>query len=243
VVTNDLKAVQVAGLYKADPPRESYKVSLLNISPKNIVAIYFFTPNISGKGGSSQFNTGSVDRPLIKSGEVYTEDIGAGRNVGYPPPGSVTGAPRAQWISVRTVIFDDGTYEGDADQAAGLEARGAGLRSQRIRIIELLKQSVSKGPTEPVVSLDTLKENVYALGTDPESVQVEEVISKYPALTVDGKESVRFWVKSGMGSGKHEIVGSIERFEELMKASPEKADVAKWLKETIARFEAEVATK
>jgi hypothetical protein len=128
---NRTKSVEIMGLKKEASPSEQYKLSLRNNSARNIIMVDLFTPDPSGHGGSSQLLEGNANVPAIPVGAIRSIRLGAFTSenrseLEESPP---------QTIIIRTLVFDDGAYEGDAEFATMREALRRGSRIQATKIL------------------------------------------------------------------------------------------------------------
>ena len=132
-VTNKITAVEVISLVPTD---HGYDLVLRNVSPKNI-------------------NGYSV---ALKSGAYTTVDLTVGERV-IGPGGQFTVRLRAEATepSIRYVVFDDDTGEGDTSAIAELQDRRAGRREQLNRIVPLLNSAAVSA------NVDQLKTDLQSL--------------------------------------------------------------------------------
>ena len=132
-VTNKITAVEVISLVPTD---HGYDLVLRNISLKNI-------------------NGYSV---ALKSGAYTTVDLTVGERV-IAPGDKFTVRLRAEATepSIRYVVFDDDTGEGDTSAIAELQDRRAGRREQLNRIVPLLNSAAVSA------NVDQLKTDLQSL--------------------------------------------------------------------------------
>ena len=166
---------------------------------------------------------------------VHFIDVeGGGR---MTPNGLVREVQTQQTLLIRTVVFDDGTYDGEVEPAAEIDARQRGQDMQRKRIIGLLQRALSDGNQQVQITLNSLKELLYALGKTADPSVVAELMTRYPAL---GEKS-RVWftenVEEGLGEGKREFLRYIKEFEERQAQDPTSSTFLKWLQKTEANYE------
>ena len=121
-VTNKTTAVQVVSL---TPTEHGYELRLRNVSSKNI-------------------NGYSV---AYENGAIHTADLTAGDHVIAPGAEFRLRLNQKQCI-IRDVNFDDDSSDGDADAAAELLDRRAGMREQLERIATLLNAATASADVQ-----------------------------------------------------------------------------------------------
>ena len=132
-VTNRIKAVEAISLVPTD---HGYDLMLRNVSLKNI-------------------NGYSVG---LKSGAYTTVDLTVGERVIAPGDQFIVRLhAEATQPSIRYVVFDDDTGEGDPTAIAELQDRRAGRREQLKRIVPLLNSAAASA------NLDQLKTDLQSL--------------------------------------------------------------------------------
>ena len=153
------------------------------------------------------------------------------------PNGFVPDAALQQTLIIRTVVFDDGTYDGLVEPAAEIEAQRRGLDVQRRRILLLLQEPKKTIDGEVSTTLNELKEQAYALSKTVDASVVLELIALFPTLDGKSKGSLLQMVEGGLRDGKLELLRYINEFEELQKRPGEHSTFGEWLKETRANYE------
>jgi len=92
-------------------------------------------------------------------------------------------------ISVKSVLFADGSYDGAVVDAAEMAARRLGSRIQRSRLLQLLLDQPRTG--EPNEILGQLKQKINDLRIDVDPTDIDQIQSQFPKLT---KENGRPWI-------------------------------------------------
>ncbi|MGI9166797.1 MAG: hypothetical protein ACR2G5_10510, partial [Pyrinomonadaceae bacterium] len=187
-VENKTKAIEVVSFYQAAPPFDSFQLSLRNVSNKKIIALDLFMPSADGNGGGGQRSQGGdKDHPVMLPGAILVRYIGVSRGSRMTPDGFVPDVALQQTLIIRTVVFDDGTYEGLVEPAAEMEAQRRGLDIQRRRILRVLQEPKKTNDGDVLTTLNELKEQAYALGKTADASVALELIALFPSLDEKSK--------------------------------------------------------
>ena len=235
-VENKTKAVEVVGFYQ-DAPSKSFRLTLRNVSSKNIIAVDLFMPSADGNGGQGQRSQGDETHPVMLPDGISVHYISIPHGGRTTPDGFVPDAALQQTLIIRTVVFDDGTCDGLVEPAAEIEAQHRGLDIQRRRIVRLLQEPKKTDDGELLTTLDELKEQAYALSKTADGSVALEVIARFPSLDKKSKDWVLPSIEDGLRDGKLELLRYINDFEEMQKSPGEHITFAEWLKQTTANYE------
>ncbi|HLL74169.1 MAG TPA: hypothetical protein VK421_02810 [Pyrinomonadaceae bacterium] len=242
-VVNNLKAVQVVGFHRDASAPNVYKLRLHNVSGKGIAAMSF--RNVDDGGGGTITSLGRPARPLVAPGDVNEMPFNFTVNRRQTPQGETHDAERPRTLVVTTAVFDDGTYEGEAEMAAGIIARWRGDETQRARILPLLRAPLA-APSLAASALDKLKSEVESLRIDADPAAVAELAAKFPTLARDeaarreGRDAVALLssqMMEGFRSARESALYRIREWEEERARAPEAFDFRARLAAFVERLE------
>ena len=236
-IENKTKAVEVVSFYQEEHTSESFQLTLRNTSGKNIMALDLFMPSADGNGGSGQRARGDKSHPVMLPGGTSVHHFGVSRGSRMTPEGFVPNVALQQTLTIRTVVFDDGTYDGLVEPAAEMEAQRRGLDIQRKRILRLLEEPKETDVRDELTTLDDLKEKAYALAKTADASVALELIARFPSLDEKSKGWMLQGVEGGLRDGKLELLRYINDFEEMQKQPGEHITFAEWFKQTKANYE------
>ena len=137
LLENKTKAIEVVNFYRESPPSESFRLTLRNVSTRNIMALDLFMPSADGNGGAGQRAQGDKEHPVLLPGSTSDHFIEVSRGGRMTPNGYVPNPEVQRTLIIRTAVFDDGTYDGLVEPAAEIEAHRRGFNMQRARILRL----------------------------------------------------------------------------------------------------------
>ncbi|HEX3100650.1 MAG TPA: hypothetical protein VHQ01_02600, partial [Pyrinomonadaceae bacterium] len=126
-ILNKTKAIEVVSFYPTPRSSQSFQLTLKNVSSKNIVALDLLvtSPNSNDSVGHRSQGNGK-EHPLIAPGGVFVSHIGVSSGGTETPAGYVADPVVQGTLIIRTVVFDDGTYDGQVGPAAEIEAERRG---------------------------------------------------------------------------------------------------------------------
>ena len=228
LIVNDLESVEVVSFVPENSPLNSYRLTLRNVSSKDIVALDLY--DASPNGRSSQTSQGTPERPLMRPGAVYETSFhintGGGR---MTPQGFVPEPERQRAVVVGTVMFGDGSYEGEVETAADIAARDRGRRIQLARAVALV-QKILDAPALDAAAFKELKAQVASMRIDVDPAVVEELLARFPKLPAQrGRGNLAAMVMNGLKQGREEVTYRIKDAEAAVRRGPESFDARQGL--------------
>jgi hypothetical protein len=156
-VENRTTSVAVVSIELENLPLPAYKLTFRNQSGKNIRVVKIET-NSDGHPHLSTLWHDPFDRPIIEAGGVAEKNITVVKSVltgtAYAP-----GVATSSTIIIRTVVFDDLTFDGDEQPACQYEAYLVGRRLWVKRVLPLIESELAN----PALSPNDFKEKFLKL--------------------------------------------------------------------------------
>lgn len=229
-----LNKTQALSVTATREDRPVYILTVHNVSHKHIEAIRWYGLEDGRRGGGS----GLSGARLIAAGSVFEIRQRFAAVDEAQAEGSKREQPSKREIVIDAILFEDGTFEGEADAAAEMAANTAGERRQILRAILLLR-AISLAPDEdPSWALSKLKAEIASLSEDVDPGVVNKLALRFGAASeVTRNRRIKEEVRNGLRFVKTMLLAEIERFEYSREQSPERADFQVWLKEIIKTFE------
>jgi hypothetical protein len=221
VVTNNLKSVEVVGFSPLAELSNTYRLTVRNLSSKNIVALDVYVPYERGRSGVTAM--GNATRPVMKPGGTSETLISESRGRQLTDQGYVAEEPSNKVI-VGTVVFDDETYEGEPETALRVIGGQAGHRLQLARAV-LLLQKILEGPDQnPAAMLESLKSEVSRMRIDVDSQIVNELVARFPELPrkYDQKDLTSIMMH-GLMEARQRLLSEITNIEDAARRDPTSA--------------------
>jgi hypothetical protein len=219
-IINDTTAIRVEGV---DQNRAFYKLSLRNLSSKNITGLLLSMA--SNGGSSSQSEIGTPKHPVIATGDLHQMMLGL----------STPGAAQAAPIVIAAATFDDGSYEGSAEVAAGMEAQRLGETVQEHRVMALVQAILDRGDTDEAATISAIRSQVSGLPEEAEPPMIHAVMAGHPDLSSATKVSIQSSILVGMHSGKESLQHSLKELERNPR--PPSMSLRTWWEMQSAAFE------
>jgi hypothetical protein len=190
-VDNRTRGVEVAAV-DVHENVPSFEMTLRNVSDKKIRAVEI--EEMRGwrpKGGPPLFDWKS--RPPLRPGGVWKVTLEVGWNSKMTPEGHVI--EPADRVVVASVLYTDGSYEGDSLFAAKAGAFEAGRRAQLARALEIMRATATGDAREDAREIAS---RVAALECVAEWSAVVEFAERYPAVYGHELDGIKDSLEEGM---------------------------------------------
>lgn len=210
-IENKTKSLQITAIEPNFSTLPSYKLSLLNTSSKAVSA-YTFEMMVDNRVRLSGMPHNKYDKPLIEAGEAWASEMGNPLEYKQPIEGEIPKQASRQTLVISSVIFADGSYEGDPFRAAQFRAYTLGRKTQVKQIIALL----ASFEEIPDFSFNKFVEQSAKLETKIGEQSFGELLKQFPALSEKEKSYLREAVEDLSDEVKIEFTsGTKKRLQEL----------------------------
>jgi hypothetical protein len=175
-VINKTKMVEVVGIEPVVSTFPRYKLTLHNFSDKDISAVSIYVMR-DGRKSLSGMPQGDYGEALVKAGSFgELSQILATRAettaAGYSPS-----APGAQQIVIASLMFADGTYEGETSSAASYQGFVIGRRTELNRVVPILDNALATSTSKEAVRAK-LSEQSFAF----DNGDLAALVTKFPGV-------------------------------------------------------------
>jgi hypothetical protein len=225
-VTSNVRSVNVADVQAIGGTLPTFRITLRNSSKKNVSAL-FVEMFVDGRLRISAMPHNRGGEPLILAGETYelkrqlsTDAKRSGG--GYAPEPSPN-----QTIVIKTAVFDDGTYEGEAASAAKFRSYALGRRQQYAQLLALYQQALKSTESDPSALIITLRAQIDALGTEANQLDVDK-LAGYFSGAID-RASVKDDVEVVMFELKKEALKEVDDFRRKQAPVNDREALRAWL--------------
>jgi hypothetical protein len=170
----------------------------------------------------------------MEPGGTYERRVGItdGRRTGESfMPQSVDG------IVVAAVVFEDYTFEGDAESAARKAMLDEGTRLQLPRLMRLVYVAHRARDVRSAEGVRRFRAALSALDDVAPQSSADKVLAAYPGLTPAMANNLKVGIEVSMHHVRTELLGDLERFEQRLQAAPADNSFKSWLAGQQARFE------
>jgi hypothetical protein len=235
-VVNKTESLAVSGIEAVHSTLPSYKVMLQNLSGKNVAALGVEV-HVNGQRRISSMPQGEDGKAVIEAGATHKLYVAAANNAQMTRDGYTPETPPNQEIVITTVVFDDGSYEGDAQTAASFRAFQLGRKTQVARLVALLQQASDSTDRDAATALESLKTQVASLSNEAEAAAVNALRREFPAFNRNGKRDIKAEVEIALNGVKTDFLKQIQKYERERAESTDENDYRAWLSARKARYE------
>ena len=222
------ESISVVGIELKNTTLPSYKLTLHNTSNKNVsaIAINVFASN---RLKANSLPQGTEGRTLIKAGGIEEINVRAAylsqkTSAGYRPEPQPN-----QEIVITSVMFDDGSFEGDANMAATFTAFVAGRKIQIAKLIALMDSTSKLTDVTVPAALELLKTQAELLSTEVEPSVLNHLRRSFPTLSGRESNDLNMSVEVVLQTIKFDFVQCVKEFEKRNSQSNDRQFRA-WLR-------------
>lgn len=230
-IINQTQAIVVLGVSESRP---NYILTIRNVSHKGIDAIRWYGSRNREVLGGRRGGAAISGAPVIAPGCTFE----LRQRFGFNEEKQRTDS--GEWelersIEIAAIVFDDGTFEGRANDAAEMAANLAGERRQLKRIKSLVPTATS-ALREPE-TLKKFRSDIAALSEEADPELINELTIRFATASEDMRNRrIKQEVINGLRSTKNHFLREIEKLEFRRENSTE-ADFDRWLKDLLDMFQ------
>jgi len=161
-VINRTQSIEVVGI-ELDPMNQPCSMlTLRNLSNKNVGGLWI-SFLVGDRPRGRTYYMGEEGLALIGTGALFQRKVMPFEEAVQTPQGYVPRVAQSQSVLVATVLFEDGTFEGEPEFAAQMQGQLTGQKTQLIQIVALLRRALERVESAPLADLSGLKSEVSAL--------------------------------------------------------------------------------
>src|SRR6185369_8083568 len=235
VILKGVESVVVISSMAKETTLPSYRIILRNQTNKNIIGLGV---DVVAQGRVQlSYLPRSIDgQPLIPAGKEYWLTVAAPSRAQETPDGYVPSSPTDQQIIIKGAVFDDGTFEGDAETAFAVRGYQAGEKMVLPRLIPLLESALNSSHADLREALRNLESQVSSVGTDAEPQIVQTLASEFPQASDTKSRVIKGTMEVTGTKIKSTLLEEIHTLENL-GAQSLTADIYRtWLTKTRERY-------
>jgi len=236
IILKGVESVAVINAMPRETTLPAYRIILRNQSNKNIVALGADVV-AEGKVQMSSRPRGIDGQPLIPAGKEYWLTVMAPKRAqptadGYVP----TSLPNLE-IQIKAAVFDDGTFEGDAETAAVVLGYQAGEKMELPRLIPLLENALNSEDADLGKRLRNLESQVSSVGSDAEPSTVQRLATRFSQVGGSPGNEIKMAIEFSATTLKTNLLKEIHQLQTL---EPKRLTVdlyRTWLSKTKEKYE------
>ena len=238
VVDNRTQSIAAAVTEFTPEPLPRAKLTLTNLSQKRVRAVMLKT-TFQGRPRTSSIAFEPEGKPLMEPGGTHERKVGITDGQGS---GSSFTPAAIDGVLIDAVVFEDYTFEGNAESAVRKAFMDEGSRLQLPRLIQLLRDAHAADDAETAGAVRRFKATLNVLDDTAPQASVDALLAAYPALppsagNISMGERVKGGIEVSMHYVKTELLKDLGRFEKKFQAAPDANSFKRWLAEQQARYE------
>lgn len=211
-IENKTTSLQVTAIEPNFSTLPSYKISLLNASNKAVSALTCETVE-NGRNRLSGIWQNKYGEYLIEPGATLVREMSIPLEYKKSVEGEIPKSASQQTFVISSVIFADGSYEGNASRAAQFHAWTLGRKTQVKQIIALLESFENNSSA---FNFSKFVEQSAKLETKISESEFGKFLKQFPSLTENEKAFLRDGVEGLSDDVKTEFTtGTQKRLKEL----------------------------
>lgn len=235
-VANRTRSIEVVNVEPVQSAPATFRLVLRNVSSKYVSAIKMMVMR-DNQRHLSALPAGEEGKPLIAPGEVWKAPDYGLTKLERTSGGYVRSSASGQTVVVATVVFQDGSYEGDAQFAVQFRGYVAGRKQQLARVIALFKSASETIESDSAITLSRLRAQVASLEIAADPVDIEKVLTDIQAYSPNREADARKAIEVTLTSIRRNAISEIDLFKEEHSHKLESAVLKEWLNATKQRYE------
>ena len=217
------KSVEVVSIEPDISTLPIFRVTLHNLTGKNVCALEILVVE-DGKTRIQSMPQGKYGEALIIAGgyKVLREPIETSAELG--PGGYAPSSAPDQQMIITSLVFEDGTYEGDVGPAATFRGFLVGRKTELKRSAELMESVLAASGNDPVDAPAKFRAQLESLSYEVDSVAFATLVKAFPTRS---EESLRHSVDVAIHGMRKDLLDDLQRFQ--IDQPSKAADFRSWL--------------
>lgn len=238
-VISKAKSIELVTIQANLSTLPSYRLALRNLSGKNVSAIGLKVMQ-GGRTLLSGMPQGKEGQPLILAGGVSEVTAPGATRATATPGGYDPVAPPNQNIEITMAVFEDGSFEGDIETAAGFRGFVKGRKIQLRRLVDVFQTILQDDSANPSSALETLRAKVNALDIKADALALQELASEFSGLAERPKRGLASAIEAAMSGIRRDALQDIAQVR-LKNPNLDAGAFRYWLVASKQRYEAWLA--
>jgi hypothetical protein len=224
-VVNLTYSIEVSSI-KATVIPMAFRLVLKNNSNKRVKAL-----EISAYTGTTRrylaWPQGSEDQVLIEPGGTYKTFMSSDAGYKLVAPDEYEPS-QPDRLEIATVVFIDGSYEGNPSLGRKLAAKAIGTRVQLDRILPLIASVIDSTRADTAAVLANFKETVWSLDVSVQPAHADQLRMQFPTLEEHELNELSGSIGWGLGEVRSRILIDLNKFTKEAARDPT-VSVRGWL--------------
>jgi hypothetical protein len=235
-IVNKTESIVVTNVELNDSTLLCYKLLTRNLSGKNVVALGIEV-FVNNRRRLSSIRQGQEGQALIAANSDSVIKVLGANNAHPTTDGYAPEAPLNQEIHINTVLFEDGSYEGDAVTAATFRGFMIGRKAQFGKVIPLLQDALKESEMDGTRALENFKTRLASISVEVNPMDLERLQQEFPGLDGKAKADLKISLEVALNGVKFDLTKSLQEFEKSSSQPPDINAFRVWLGKTIESYE------
>ena len=193
----------------------TYKLTVRNSSNKSVSAFSFETM-IDGRIKFSEMPQNQHGEHLILPGETYTKEMPSPLVYEKRTEGEVPKQAPKPKVVISSVVFADGSFEGETMRAARFRSYLVGRKMQVKQVINLLQASENNISE---FKFEKFAEQSSKLETKIDEREITALLKQFPSLSEKEKNELREGVEGAASDVKMEFISRTKRYQPELESA------------------------
>lgn len=177
-------------------------------------------------------SSATTEYPVIAPGGAHEVSFGGGA-LSCPPPDSAAAEDVPCPIVLEAALFADGTYGGDPEAAANLEAGPLAAKMRRQQLRDLIRNTVYDSALSDDAKIAQLRSEIAKLPEELDQASMDQIQSRYPNLSDAARNRIRVSMRGSCAMENQMALDRLKQFEDSSsKQSGNAKSLAQWLSDT-----------
>lgn len=217
---NKTQSVAIVGIEPAVATLPRYNLTLQNSSNKSVIALSIKVMQ-QGRSRLSGLPARDYGVPLIKAQDFVTLHQPLATNAVSRPGGFEPSPALSQQLVIDSLIFEDGSFEGDTQPAAMYISFVVGRRIELRRLMPLLEKAFRA--TKRAAAAEQLQSELKALSFDADEAEVASLLTAFPLIE---KRGLLRGVDTAIHRVRRELIDQLDR---LYKSEAGERELDEWV--------------
>lgn len=220
---SDVPSVQIEC---APVDRTSCTLTLHNLSNKAVDGVRIGSSEEKNSGSGMEVVKGGLPA-VIAPNSSYQMTAGVPHS-GKTVDGTFVEDPKPEYMILQTVLFADGSYEGEERYAAEMAAREFGTDVQLSHIKRLAEPILANDSLDDESKIERIRAAIQQLSTNPDSDTIAQFHTQFPAISEGALTKAESSVAQAMKSENEAMDHLIQENEPIIQQNQTRLTLARW---------------
>ena len=231
-VETGVPSLELLAVEPTDASSHCYNLRLRNHSAKAVAAVQLIYTAAQDRP-NEHWRHNPQNEPFAAPGAIFDLEVFAVGTGEMLPDGYAPGALRQ--VRINSVVFADGTYEGDARGAAWLNALWRGREVQLKRLLPLVARALASPETDAAVA--EFRARAAALAEQAAAGELDALLPQFARLDAATKNRMRASYDFSLHHVKLDLLDALRRFEEARRDQPGRFTRRQWFEGVKGNYE------